>query len=101
MVAFYICIYRNLKKNESDIISNVIIVYKHISEYRYLFKKISKQQWIASFATIKVSKAGPQHLISNYRPIAILPVIEKSLERCVFQNLHTYEILKSKQHYYV
>lgn len=68
-------------KNESDIISNMIIVYKHISEYRYLFKKPQNNNGLLVF------KAGPQHLISNYHPIAILPVIEKSFERCVFQNL--------------
>ena len=35
-------------------------------------------------------KAGQRKLAENYRPISVLPVISKIMERILFQQLHEY-----------
>ena len=50
---------------------------------------------------IPVPKSGDKHLVSNYRPISVIPVLSKVLESTVhhqvYSNLDDHSILKEEQ----
>ena len=41
-------------------------------------------------SVVPVFKNGMKELIQNYRPISLLSIIGKSMERCVFKHLYNY-----------
>lgn len=45
---------------------------------------------------VPVFKKGNKHSVHNYRPISLLPVVSKVMERCIFN--HLYPFLESKIH---
>ena len=51
---------------------------------------------------VPLYKSGDKNLLSNYRPVSVLPVFSKFLEKAVYNRLirylDTYEILYNNQH---
>ena len=52
---------------------------------------------------IPVFKKGDQHCVENYRPISLLCIVSKVLERCVLSKLrdHLLELINSSQHGFI
>ena len=52
---------------------------------------------------VPVHKLGEKSHVENYRPISLLPIISKVLERCIFNNIkcHVYERLNPCQHGFI
>ena len=52
---------------------------------------------------VAVHKQDEKSYIENYRPISLLPLISKVLERCVFQNIqhHVYQQMNPYQHGFI
>ena len=49
---------------------------------------------------VPVHKKGNQEHTENYRPISLLPIVSKVLERCIFNNIrdHLFQTIHSNQH---
>ena len=49
---------------------------------------------------VPVHKKGNQEHTENYRPISLLPIVSKVLERCIFNNIrdHLFQTKHSNQH---
>ena len=52
---------------------------------------------------VPVHKRDEKSYVENYRPISLLPLISKVLERCVFQNIlhHVYQQINPYQHGFI
>ena len=52
---------------------------------------------------VPVYKKGDKEFVENYRPISLLPLVSKVLERCVFNNVkeHVFSQIKSYQHGFI
>ena len=52
---------------------------------------------------VPVYKRGVKSYVENYRPISLLPLISKALERCVFRNIehHVFQQINPCQHGFV
>lgn len=52
---------------------------------------------------VPVHKKGEREYAENYRPISLLPIVSKVLERCVFYNIkdHLYTVIKNTQHGFI
>ena len=58
---------------------------------KILLTGIFPDQWKEANVT-PVHKKNDKQLISNYRPISLLPILAKVFERIIFKNLYNYLI---------
>ena len=92
--------FRSLKRNKANGVDNinnniVLDVYDEIKNVLYFIFKSSLQQGIfqnqlKTARVTSVFKAGDQTNVSNYRPISVLPVFSKVLERIMYNKVHNY-----------
>ena len=52
---------------------------------------------------VPVNKKGERECTDNYRPISLLPIVSKVLERCVFCNIkvHLFQLIQKSQHGFI
>ena len=52
---------------------------------------------------VPVHKKGERECTENYRPISLLPIVSKVLERCVFCNIkvHLFQLIQKSQHGFI
>ncbi len=63
---------------------------------------IFPQEWkIANI--VPIYKKGEREHTENYRPISLLPIVSKVLERCVFSNIkdHLFQLIQKLQHGFI
>ena len=92
--------FKSLKQNKAagfyDLNSNIIIdVYDSLKNFLFHVFKVSIQQEIFP-DSLKIAKAtlifksGDKDNVSNYRPISILPVFSKVLDRIIYNRLYNH-----------
>lgn len=105
------CAFKALKRNKAsgidDLNCNIILdVYKEVKDpLFYIFNKAFEQSIFPdSLKVTKVTpvyKSGDAALPSNYRPISVLPVFSKILERIMYNRIYSFfsdnNLLYSKQ----
>ena len=100
--------FKSLKRNKpagfDDLSTNSIIdAYDILENILFHVFKVSIQQGIFSDSlkiakVILIFKSGDKDNISSYRPMSILPVFSKVLERIMYNRV--YNLLDSKDHLY-
>ena len=75
---------RVLKISASIIAPSITCIF-NLSLKKGIFVDEWKKAWV-----LPIYKSGNRHNRENYRPISILPVISKILERCVFNQLYNF-----------
>ena len=75
---------RALKISASVIAPSITWIF-NLSLKKGIFVDEWKKAWV-----LPIYKSGNRHNCENYRPISILPVISKILERCVFNQLYNF-----------
>ena len=90
--------FKSLKRNKAtgfDDLSSNIDAYDSLKNILFHVFKVSIQQGIFpdSLKIAKVTlifKSGDKDNVSNYRPIPILPVFSKALERIIYNRVHNH-----------
>ena len=91
--------FKSLKRNKAagfdDLSSNIIDAYDNLKNILFHVFKVSIEQGIFS-DSLKIAKvtpifkSGDKDNVSNYRPISILPVFSKVLERIMYNRVYNH-----------
>ena len=73
---------RIIKMFDKSISKQLFIIYKNCIKYKYFPKKWKMAN------VVPVHKKNGKKLVKNYRPIPILPISGKILEKLIFDNLY-------------